>query len=285
MTTIEPKAPKQPKAPKRVKKAVETVNVEQANASTAEPTDPPAEPSTTEQPKEPKQPPSEPLELTPADDPNLSPMKKQVIQQTNQILEIINNANNFKANYNELINTIIPTINNQLKKYTRDSKKSVLIDAVELTLDGVDWSALQSDLSTLMRAKKSNVKPHTWKRIPKPIGKIEPLDDEPYTNMYMSCDVEHVKEFQRYRKLARGEISDLLNSISDFENELCSYRSNVVGLLQTNIQTLFDHHYNYVNDLYHKRGGEGVVIIDGHEVKLVKSQKAFIIDSLKQIVQ
>ena len=215
---------------------------------------------------------------------NQSPMMENITQQINEIESIISNANTFKENYSILNKTMIPNINNTLKSYSRDAKMAVLNDAIELVLEGIDWDEMQNKLTSMLKAKTPNVNPHQWQRIPKPSAHLELMDDDPFTNMLINCSVENVKDFQKYRKSARAALSSTLNDVATFENEMCQYRSSVVDLLRSNIQTLFDYHYNYVNDIYHKRQTSSSVIIDGKNISLKKSQRDFITNGLRDLL-
>ena len=155
---------------------------------------------------------------------------------------------------------------------------------MELVIDGIDWNDLQTKLADKLKSKAHNITPSEWHTIPKATSKLEQFDDDTLINMYMNCDVEHVKLFNKYRKQAREELNELVSSIDTFENEMCEYRAQIVEIIRSNVQTLFDHHFNYVNDLYHKKKTNNIVIVNGKELQLVKSQKEFIINGLKQII-
>ena len=213
-----------------------------------------------------------------------SPMKEAVESQKSQILEIINNANMFKENYQNLMENVIGPLNVNLNKYCKDAKKSIVIDAVEMVLEGIDWKEQQDNLASLLKSKSPNIIPHPWRKIPKITGKIEGIDDDVFVNMSMNCSVENVKEFQKYRKLARAQINELPDNITMFENELCTVREQLVNTIRENVQTLFDYHFNYVNDMFHKRPTGKSVVIDGKDVELKKSQKDFIVSAMKKIM-
>lgn len=213
-----------------------------------------------------------------------SPMKEAVESQKSQILEIINNANTFKENYSYLMKNIIEPMNVKLNQYCKDAKKSIIIDAVEMVLDSIDWNEQQHNLTSLLKSKSPNITPHPWRKIPKITGKIEGIDEDVFVNMLMNCSVENVKEFQKYRKLARAQINELPDNITMFENELCTIREQLVNIIRGNVQTLFDYHFNYVNDMFHKRSTGRSIIINGKDIELKKSQKDFIVSAMKKIM-
>ena len=213
-----------------------------------------------------------------------SPMVAEISAQIQEIEQIISNANTFKENYDDLNKRIIANINSSLKAYSRKAKSAVLIDAVELVIDGIDWDEMQNKLTQMLKSKKPNVSPHTWQRIKKPMISLGQMDDDPFINMFMNCSIENVKEFQKCRKCAREVLASTLEDVKDFEQELCQYRASIVDIIRSNVQALFDYHFNYVNDIYHKKQTASSVIIDGKTIPLKKSQKDFITSGLRELV-
>ena len=110
------------------------------------------------------------------------------------------------------------------------------------------------------------------------------IDEDVFVNMLMNCGVENVKEFQKYRKLVRAQINELPDNITMFENELCTIREQLVNVIRGNVQTLSDYHFNYVNDMFHKRSTGRSIIINGKDIELKKSQKDFIVSAMKKIM-
>lgn len=254
------------------------------------------EPPQTEQPEQPVQPsPTNSIKPTstrkskkqtpqPTDDPNISPMKASILTQTSRIEEIISNASLFRENYSELTTNIIASINQQIRSYVKNSKRSILIDIYELVIDSIDWNDLQAKLANRLKSKQPSADPPAWKPLPKPSTSIELFDDDAVTNMLLNCDTEHVKDFSKYRKLCRSQIADLLSDIDAFEAELCEYRTSAVKLMVENVSILFDYHYNYVSDMFYKHKASPSVIINNQEIQLKKSQKEFITSALKQLI-
>ena len=143
---------------------------------------------------------------------------------------------------------------------------------------------MQNKLAQMLKSKTPNVSPHPWQHIPQPEVSLELMDNDPFINMFLNCSVENVKEFQRYRKCARETLRSTLEDIETFEQELCQYRASIIELIRSNVQTLFDYHYNYVNDVFHKKATSSSVIINGKTIQLKKSQKDFIVGSLRALI-
>jgi len=220
---------------------------------------------------------------------DVSPMKSCILEQKDRILEIINNANLFKNNYQLLVSNIIPSVNQQLKSYVKNGKKAIIVDIRELVLDSIDWQAQQEKLVQRLKANKYvNISTNCWKHIDKPTATINQFDDDVFTNMILNCSTENVKEFQKYRKLAKSQLDELINDIDTFERELCDYRSEVVKTMMNNINILFDYHFNYVFDVFNKRSSgssSSSVVIDNKTITLKKSQKEFITSAINALLK
>ena len=195
---------------------------------------------------------------------DISPMKQSILEQKARILEIINNANLFKTNYQLLSSNIIPSVNQQLKSYVKNGRKSILIDIAELVLDSIDWQAEQDKLVQRLKANKYITITSSWQHIDKPTAGINLFDDDVITNMYLNCSTDNVKEFQKYRKLSKSQLDELINDIDSFERELCEYRSETVKQIMDNIDILFDYHFNYVFDIYNKHKTNENIVIDNN---------------------
>ena len=221
-----------------------------------------------------------------AQDPNISPMKSSISSQVSRIEEIISNASLFKEHYTELSSNIVPSVSQQIHSYVKNAKRSILVDVYELVVEAIDWADLQTKLANQLKTKKPTTQPavESWKRLSKPSASIEPFDDDVLTNMLLNCDVDHVKDFSKYRKLCHSQIEELLSSIDAFETDMCEYRTAAVQTMLENVSILFDCHYNYVSDMYYKHKAPQTIIIDGQEIKLKKSQKDFITSALKQLI-
>ena len=222
------------------------------------------------------------------EDSSYSPMKNNIIEQSARIYEIITNASKFKKYYNDLVNNIIDSVNNQCRSYERNSKKSIKADIYDIVVDTIDWTNLQNMLATGLKTGK---KPIDNKSKWVDIGDvnsyhIEKYDTDPIINMYSNYGEETVKEYSRYMDEAVDNLNELKNYIDDFEQSLCNYRTNAVKIiLEKNVPLLYNIHFKYVNDLMHKKKNiENKVMINGVEIELKKSQKEFICSSLKKLI-
>ena len=217
-----------------------------------------------------------------------SPMKNNVIAQSARIYEIIDNAQKFKTYYNELVNNIIESLNNQCSAYVQNSRKSINIDIFEEVIKNIDWDGLRNRLTEDLKSKKpksSNVGNWNTYGILKKY-KIQKYDIDPIICMHENCNEEDIKSYISYMNEAKENLADLQQSVSTFERNLCAYRAKAINIiLSKNINTLYNIHYNYVKDLTDGVSNvKSTVVLNNVELPLQRSQKTFITESLRSLI-
>lgn len=219
---------------------------------------------------------------------SFSPMKNNIIDQSARIYEIVNDAAKFKKYYNELVNNIIDSMNNQCASYERNSKKSIKIDIYDSVMESIDWNELQKQLvDDLKENKHTGDMNLTWYDIGDVNSfTIEKYDIDPIINMYSNYGEESVKEYAKYMKEAINNLSEIRTYIDEFEQGLCNYRANAVKIiLKKNVPVLYEIHYRYVKNMLHGKPNEASsVILNGISLELKRSQKEFLTSSLKKII-
>lgn len=219
---------------------------------------------------------------------SFSPMKNNIIEQTSRIHEILSDASKFKTFYNDLVNNIIDSMNNQCRSYERNSKKSIKVDVYDNVMENIDWESLQNNLANdLKSGKKPSSEILEWVDI----GDvdefhIEQYDIDPIVIMYSNYAEDTVKEYAKYMDEALENLDEMKNYVEEFEQNLCNYRSNAVKtILEKNVPLLYNIHFKYVNDLMRKKKDiVGKVNLNGVEIELKRSQKEFISSSLKKMI-
>ena len=225
---------------------------------------------------------------------SFSPMKNNIIDQSSRIYEIVSNAAKFKKYYNELVNNIIDSMNNQCVSYERNSKKSIKIDIYDSVMESIDWNELQKQLvNDLKRNKRIRDMDLMWHDIGDVNSfTIEKYDIDPIINMYSNYGEESVKEYVKYMKEAINNLSEIRTYIDEFEQGLCNYRANAVRIiLEKNVPVLYEIHYRYVKNIMDKKNssyGEqndgSSVMLNGVSIELKRSQKEFLASSLKKLI-
>lgn len=226
---------------------------------------------------------------------SFSPMKNNIIDQSSRIYEIVSDASKFKKYYNELINNIIDSMNNQCASYERNSKKSIKIDIYDNVMESINWDGLQKQLvDDLKRNKSVRDTNLTWHNIGNMNSfVIEKYDIDPIINMYSNYGEESVKEYAKYMKEAINNLNEIRTYIDEFEQGLCNYRSNAVRIiLEKNIPILYEIHYKYVKDIMNGKKKKNAtlrdepanVVLNGINIELKRSQKEFFTTSLKKLI-
>lgn len=217
-----------------------------------------------------------------------SPMKNNVISQSARIYEIIDNAQKFKTYYNELVNNIIESINNQCSAYVHNSRKSINIDIYDEVIKNIDWDGLRNRLAEDLKSDRPKIgNVGSWntygllKRY-----KIQKYDIDPIICMHENCNEEDVKAYISYMNEAKENLNELQRSVDTFEKKLCAYRSKAINtILSKNINTLYNIHFNYVKDLINNvKNVKQSVVLNNIELPLQQSQKAFIMESLRTLI-
>lgn len=264
-----------------------------------------------------------------------SPMKANILEQTGRIAEILTDARKFKKYYDELVNNIIDSMNNQCQSYERNSKKSIKMDIYDCVVESINWDALQKRLVQDLKSDEvvNDRNFAKWQDLGNLDDyEIEKYDIDPIISMYSNYCEESVKNYSRYMKEAMSNLNELSASVDEFEKALCDYRESAVKLiLDKNIWVLYGIHLNYVKKLMNekvggkrKKNGEkngekanvkngakeggrsnmqypnevrndmksGVkggdlnekVVVNGVELELKRSQKEFMMTSLKKLI-
>ena len=225
---------------------------------------------------------------------SFSPMKNNIIDQSSRIYEIVSDAAKFKKYYNELVNNIIDSMNNQCASYERNSKKSIKIDIYDSVMESIDWNELQKQLiNDLKRNKRIRDMDLMWHDIGDVNSfTIEKYDIDPIINMYSNYGEESVKEYVKYMKEAINNLSEIRTYIDEFEQGLCNYRANAVRIiLEKNVSVLYEIHYRYVKNIMNKKNTShdepnerSSVMLNGISIELKRSQKEFLTSSLKKLI-
>lgn len=228
------------------------------------------------------------------EDQSFSPMKNSIIDQSSRIYEIVSDASKFKKYYNELVNNIIDSMNNQCASYERNSKKSIKIDIYDNVMESINWDGLQKQLvNDLKRNRSIRDTDLTWHDIGNTNSfVIEKYDIDPIINMYSNYGEESVKEYAKYMKEAINNLNEIRTYIDEFEQGLCNYRSNAVRIiLEKNIPILYEIHYKYVKDIMKGKKNTSSrvdepknVVLNGINIELKRSQKEFFTTSLKKLI-
>lgn len=224
----------------------------------------------------------------------ISPMKQNIIDQCERIEDVLKEPTKFKAFYNELLNGIIESMNNQVKAYVKNSKQSINVDIYDAVLEKIDWKDLRAKLEIAVKniGKNKQVAAESYNTFTSKyvqLGSIKGYtiqlyDIDPVMNMYSNFSEDSVKMYSKYMKIALNNLNDLKDEISEFEDKLCRYRDVGVGIMLQNIDVLYNVHLAYIKEIVLNRTPATEVVINGKRLQLVRSQEQFIKTSLRTLV-
>lgn len=216
-------------------------------------------------------------------DESYSQMKNNIIEQSSRIEEILSHGGKFKSYYNELINNIITSMNTMIKSYTKDSKQSIMIDIFDGVMSNINFDELKQRFNTDIKNKKILRVP-VYKNIGKITDKISTYNYDTIINMHELCDEDGAKEFIKLQKNAIDDLSDVVESLTNFENNLCEYRRNSIETMMKNVEGLYSIHVNHAKAILNKDELKEYINYGNKELKLYKGQKEFITNSLKTLL-
>lgn len=225
---------------------------------------------------------------------NESPMQQTIIEQCDRIEEILREPTKFKAFYNELLNGIIESLNNQIKAYVKNSKQAIKVDIYDMTVEKIDWKTLRTNLESAVKAlnknKQSAIESYsTFTAKYVRLGSVKQYnipsyDVDPVVNMYSNFAEDTVKVYSKCMKVAINNLNDLKNDVSEFESELCGYRDSSISVMLQNVEVLYNIHLAYIKGIVLNKNPSTEVTIANIKLELIRSQEQFIKTSLRKLL-
>ena len=217
---------------------------------------------------------------------NYSQMKNNIIGQSSRIAEILTHGGKFKTYYEELMNNVVESMNAQIRSYVENSKKAILYDIYDGVVGNIDFSELKDKFKADMK-KKGNVSVPKYEKVNMDLDgyDIGEYETDVLVNMYSNMDEKTVKKFAKYQDEALSNLSNVIDDVTDFESNLCSFRNKAIEKMKNNVDLLYAIHVNYAKAVMNKNKNiPECVSIGGKQVKLSKSQKEFITNGLKVLI-
>lgn len=217
---------------------------------------------------------------------NYSQMKNNIITQSSRVAEILSHAGKFRAYYNELTNNVVESMNSMVKNYVKNSKKAILIDIYDGIASSIDFKNLRTKFNSAM-ASKENLTIPKYNNVNFDLDgyDIDPYDTDVLVNMFSNLDVKTVKKFAAFQDEAIANLSTLVDDLTEFESGLCSFRTNAIQKMKNNVDVLYAIHVNYAKAIMNKNKNiPEFVTVNGKNIKLVKSQRDFILNGLKTLI-
>ena len=217
-----------------------------------------------------------------------SPVVIDLVTQLQTVVDTLSDARQFRANYRNLINTLIPNINATCSSYVKDSKESIVADVFTTVVDTIDWNDLRNHLIDDMKSRSTTFTIGEWTPL-ESLSEytITEYDVDSIINMFTTCTPETVKQYASYMRESIANVHELLDEVTTFEQRLCEYRTRMVKMvLERNVQILYRIHFNHVfESVKLKTPSAKVVTINGVKVDMKQSQKEFVTNALKTLLR
>ena len=218
-----------------------------------------------------------------------SQMLNNTISSLNRISEILNHAGKFQQLYSEL-NNIVDTMNSSLHSYMKSSKRAILCDIFDGVISQIDFEVLQNRLKTdIKNSNKLVVPPYIPINIDLSLYSIEQYNSDIFVDMLANLEQKTIRKYSKLQKDAIGHLSDVKDSLTTFENDLCVLRTDTIDKMLSNVDMFYTIHANYVKTKLKSRNKKDVnlpseITINGVSILMKDSQKEFIQECVRKLI-
>lgn len=222
------------------------------------------------------------------EDESYSQMKNNTISQLTRMSEIINHAGKFKKFFNEL-NNITDSLNTSLESYVINAKKAILFDIYDGIIESINFEKYKQKFVNDIKKHEKIIIPK-YKHVDFNLDEylIDLYDTDIYNSMLDVLDESTIKKFAKLQHEANHSINDLFDSLNNFEENLCSFRTQKIEEMLNNIETLYLIHLNYAKHSIKNKSKQinlpQEITIDNILIPISNSQKQFITTALKKII-
>jgi hypothetical protein len=222
-----------------------------------------------------------------------SQFRNTTVRDLNRISQTVRDVELFKNNYESLINGVIKGLNNQFNHYKHVSYDAIKADIFEAVRQNFENEDTSNELKIMLN---NNIKPinnHNFKSLPSIPEYDFEFDDESIISMYeythspfSDKNKSDKKEFIKCQKETLSNINDYNRNVEKFESDLCKYREKAIKIMNNNLLYLIAAHYNYAYNIKNKliKNIPQTLKVDNFELQLVPSQKTFLTNAVKTII-
>lgn len=216
-----------------------------------------------------------------------SQMKNNILNETARIAEIVSHAGKFKENYDKLIKNIVSSMNTTLKNYVKNSRKAILCDIYEHTLSKINWDEMRTRFNKDIKGNKLLVNRLYTIGDDLKNYSLEEYNTEILMNMMINLDEDTstIKKFIKLQDEALNALDELNEELSNFEANLCSYRTKAINVMLENVDNLYRLHVNYAKKVLNNEYVDDSINVQGVTIKMYKSQQEFIKNAMKSLLR
>lgn len=168
-----------------------------------------------------------------------SPSLRYVYDQIQSLKQTIRNKDAFDTNYNDITESIIPSINTQLKLYQKGSYKAIKKEILEETIKNIkidDWKAkIKQDFNA-----KTFPSPLTDEiKLPSMDIDLTLIENSYFDELYMQL-TETDKKYAKAGLEVDAHLTEVIEDLVNFERQLCQYRDDAIRYFISKVPYLVD---------------------------------------------
>jgi hypothetical protein len=246
----------------------------------------------------------------------------EIISIAEHIRTVMSDANTFFDSYDNVVNTVIPDLNDKLEQYISSKIAFAKETVIDNVMRAIDWDDMKLALVSSVNSKRPvNTTGLFWVDINNVSDNdIDSFDDSDIICMYDNYDESSLKIFVRHRKALNRYIDNFVNDIRAFENNVNAWIGRTTKVMvECNVKCLTENHYaNVISSLNQqklakKQAGKSksskgskvqtqtqkqafiqqpatvdepkIITLNGVEVQVLKSQSEFIKYAVKHIIE
>ena len=166
-----------------------------------------------------------------------SPTLRYVRDQIASITQTIRNKEAFTASYEDIVQNIIPAVNNQLKMYQKASIKAIKKEIGAEALKTINFDELKMKIKNDFAAKTFPSPAIEELKLPSPETELTFIDSSYFDELYMQIS-ETDKKYAKAGLEIDEHLNEVINDLANFEHDLCRYRDASIQYLSSKVQYL-----------------------------------------------
>ena len=166
-----------------------------------------------------------------------SPTLRYVRDQKASITQTIRNKEAFTSSYEDIVQNIIPAINNQLKMYQKASIKAIKKEIYNEAIKAINFDELKMKIKNDFSARQFPSPAMENLKLPSIESELTLIDSAYFDDLYMQL-AETDKKYAKAGLEIDEHLNEVLNDLANFERDLCQYRDSSIHYLLSKVQYL-----------------------------------------------
>lgn len=166
-----------------------------------------------------------------------SPTLRYVRDQIASITQTIRNKEVFSASYEDIVQNIIPAINNQLEMYQKASYKAIKKEIYNEALKAINFDELKMKIKNNFTSKSFPSPAVEELKIPSADTELTFIESSYFDKLYLQLS-ETDKKYAKAGIEIDEHLNDVLKDLANFERDLCQYRDASIQYLLSKVPYL-----------------------------------------------